>query len=201
MDLEPEAFAAQVHLNYLGAVYAVKAVLPAMVGRGRGRVLLVASAAATIGFCGYGAYAPTKYALRGFAECLRNEVAGTGVRVGIAYPPDTDTPGFAEENKTKPAETLDISPPSLYAADEAARGIVAGLRGGQFHVLGPDLVQNLLVSTAAGCSPRALWFPLEVCPAPLLLIAQRIFRLWMDWVVMRSWGRGGMPRGDKEKYF
>ena len=38
---------------------------------------------------GYCSYAPTKWALRGLADCLRNELQGTGVEVSVAYPPDT----------------------------------------------------------------------------------------------------------------
>jgi NAD(P)-dependent dehydrogenase (short-subunit alcohol dehydrogenase family) len=33
-----------------------------------------------------------QFAVRGLADALRNELVGTGVRVSIAYPPDTDTP-------------------------------------------------------------------------------------------------------------
>lgn len=37
------------------------------------------------------------------------ELIGTGVRVMISYPPDTDTPGFKNEDLTKPLETKLIS--------------------------------------------------------------------------------------------
>lgn len=38
---------------------------------------------------GYSSYAPSKWALRGLADCLRNELQGTGVGISVAYPPDT----------------------------------------------------------------------------------------------------------------
>ena len=41
-------------------------------------------------------------------------------QVSIAYPPDTDTPGFESENKTKPAETLRCAPAAAAAAATAA---------------------------------------------------------------------------------
>jgi len=56
---------------------------------------------ALMGFTGYAAYAPSKYAVRGLAECLRNELQGTGVKVSIGFPPDTKTPGFDIENLSK----------------------------------------------------------------------------------------------------
>ena len=41
-----------------------------------------------------------KFALRGLADSLRCELSGFGIRVAICYPPDTDTPGFLQRNKT-----------------------------------------------------------------------------------------------------
>ena len=34
----------------------------------------------------YSTYAPTKYALRGLADVLRNELVGFGITVRMAYP-------------------------------------------------------------------------------------------------------------------
>jgi 3-dehydrosphinganine reductase len=53
------------------------------------------------GAIGYCAYAPSKFAVRGFMESLRQELQGTGVRASICYPPDMDTPGYAREGLTK----------------------------------------------------------------------------------------------------
>eukprot|EP00966_Prymnesium_polylepis_P177995 4121675-Prymnesium_polylepis.1 len=66
-------------LNYLGTVRCIKAVLPQMVARRSGQVIIVASGAAVVSFMGYSSYAPTKWALRGLADALRNELCGLGV--------------------------------------------------------------------------------------------------------------------------
>lgn len=104
-------------INYLGTVYTTKAFIPHMIkastekdsGVDTGRILLTSSAAGQIGVFGYSAYSPTKFALRGLAETLTAELACYGMGVTIAFPPDTDTPGFAEENLNKPEETRLIS--------------------------------------------------------------------------------------------
>ena len=57
----------------------------------------------------YASYAPTKWAIRGFGDSIRNELCGFGVSVHVAYPPDTATPGYDAENKTKPKECSDFS--------------------------------------------------------------------------------------------
>ena len=81
LDMPFEVFERQMSVNYLGAVRTVQAALPAMVARGRGRLVLTASPLAVLGFAGYTAYCPSKWALRGLADSLRNELRGTGVEV------------------------------------------------------------------------------------------------------------------------
>lgn len=61
------------------------------------------------GIYGYSAYSGGKWAVRGLAEALFMELIGTGVRLTLAFPPDTDTPGLKNEDLTKPKETKLIS--------------------------------------------------------------------------------------------
>lgn len=122
-------------VNYFGTVYALKAVVPGMRARGGGAVVLVSSGAGLHGFFGYTPYAPTKFALRGLAESLRAEMQGTGVHVMIVYPPDTDTPQLAEENRTKPVETRALTEGGgLWTADAVAQVTLAGLARRRFAV-------------------------------------------------------------------
>ena len=134
-EIAPEVFERTMAVNYLGTVYALKRVLPGMRRRGRGAVVLVSSGAGLLGLFGYTAYSPTKFALRGLAESLRAELHGSGVGVTIVYPPDTDTPQLAEENKTKPPETKALTAEGgLWTADAVARLTIEGLKRGQFAV-------------------------------------------------------------------
>ena len=100
---------------------------------GSGRIVLVSSQAGQIGIFGYTSYCGTKFALKGFAESLQLELARDNIYVTIAYPPDTDTPGFAEENKSKPVETKLINGTSdVLSADAVAKGIIESTRKGSF---------------------------------------------------------------------
>lgn len=93
--------------NQLGSIYTAQAVLKHMTA---GTVTFCSSICGQIGVFGYSAYSPSKFALRGYAECLSVELCNhPHIHVQVAYPPDTDTPGFAEENKRKPKETALIS--------------------------------------------------------------------------------------------
>ncbi|KAL1139342.1 hypothetical protein AAG570_006327 [Ranatra chinensis] len=96
-----------------------------MKARGYGHITFVSSQAAFLGIYGFAPYSASKYALRGLAEGLQMEVAIHGVKVTIAYPPDTDTPGFAEEEKTKPKETKLICKTSgLFSPHKVAKKIL-----------------------------------------------------------------------------
>jgi 3-dehydrosphinganine reductase len=129
------AFERAVAVNYLGTVYPLKAVLPAMRLRGSGAVVLVSSGAGLVGLFGYSAYAPTKFALRGLAETLRAELKGTGVSISIVYPPDTDTPQLAEESLTKPVETRALTAGAgIWTADAVARVTLEGVARRKFSI-------------------------------------------------------------------
>lgn len=122
-------------VNYFGTLYCVKAVTPGMVGRGRGSIVMISSGAGLVGLFGYTAYSPSKFAVRGLAESLRGELAGTGVAVTLVYPPDTDTPQLADENLTKPLETKAITAEGgLWTADDVAKATLDGVRARRFEV-------------------------------------------------------------------
>lgn len=135
LDLPPEEFARSLAVNHLGAVYAARAVLPAMREAGGGHIVLLSSGAGLVGIFGYSAYSPAKFALRGFAETLRAEAKPWGIRVSIVYPPDTETPGYREEERLKPPETRRIGEAGRrLSADSVARAILRGVERNRFAI-------------------------------------------------------------------
>lgn len=133
-DIEVNCFERLMAVNYLGSVYPSRAVIATMKERRMGRIVFVSSQAGQLGLFGYTAYSPTKFALRGLAEALQMEVKPYDIYVTVAYPPDTDTPGFAEESKTKPLETKLISETSsVCQAEQVARVIVKDAIQGNFN--------------------------------------------------------------------
>ena len=114
-------------LNFLGTWYTVRALLEPLVAR-RGIVVNTASLAGLTGVFGYTDYCASKFAVVGFSEALRRELGPRGVRVHVLCPPDTDTPGLAEENRRKPPETAAISARArVLSADAVAEALVRGL--------------------------------------------------------------------------
>jgi 3-dehydrosphinganine reductase len=133
-DIPVEVFERTMAVNYLGTVYVVKAAAPLMKAAG-GHIVMISSGAGLIGLFGYTPYSPTKFALRGFAEALRAELRHQGVKVSIAYPPDTETPQLIEEEKTKPAETrMMTARAGLWSADAVAARILKDISKGAFAI-------------------------------------------------------------------
>ena len=82
----------QWQINVMAHVFAVRAVLPAMLERGEGYLLHTASMAGILTSHGNATYAATKHAVVGFAEWLSITYHDTGVRVSLLAPLGVRTP-------------------------------------------------------------------------------------------------------------
>jgi 3-dehydrosphinganine reductase len=155
-NLSLEVFERLMMVNYFGTVYVIMAALPGMMERGSGQIINISSMAGYLGVFGYSAYSATKYAVTGFSEVLRAEMKPYGVRVSVAFPPDTDTPQLAYEQPFKPAETKAISgtakalsPEKVAGAilQQASKGhflIFPGIDSRLFYLLSSKLPKNLV---------------------------------------------------------
>ncbi|HEY8216980.1 MAG TPA: SDR family oxidoreductase [Acidimicrobiia bacterium] len=148
-ELSPEVFEQQMRLNYFGTLQSIQAVLPAMIERTQGHLMLISSAAGIVGVVGYSAYSPAKFAVRGLAETLRAELKPHGIVVGCAFPADVDTPGLAAEAATKPEATKTLSARAkVRQPGEVAKAIVRGIERDRVTVTSD--AQTALLVRAAG---------------------------------------------------
>jgi short-subunit dehydrogenase len=104
-----------VTVNVLSPMMLVRAVLPAMLDRGEGRILIVGSIAGALGVRGEVAYSASKAALVGFADALRAEVAGRGIVVTLCLPGAVDTPFFGRRGAPYVRRWPKPVPPGLVA--------------------------------------------------------------------------------------
>jgi short-subunit dehydrogenase len=86
LDESDEWTRRQVDVNLHGVILGMKLALPAMVARGSGHVVNVASAAAKIGVPREAVYAATKHAVLGVSESVRLELRGSGVDLSVVMP-------------------------------------------------------------------------------------------------------------------
>lgn len=104
-----EKFESILHTNFLGMVWMTKALLPHFKERKKGKILNISSIAGGIGFTGYAAYTPSKYAVCGFSEVIRHELKPHNIQVCVSLPGDLNTPQLELENQTKPEATKKIA--------------------------------------------------------------------------------------------
>jgi NAD(P)-dependent dehydrogenase (short-subunit alcohol dehydrogenase family) len=115
--------------NFYGAWSTIQALLPHMKKKGSGHIVNVSSIAGFIGVFGYSDYGASKFALMGLSETLRMELRQYGIRISVLCPPDTDTPGYELENRTKPPETWAIGGTAkLIRPEIVARALLQGIR-------------------------------------------------------------------------
>jgi NAD(P)-dependent dehydrogenase (short-subunit alcohol dehydrogenase family) len=74
------------NINFWGTVYGVKYFLPILKREKRSHIVDISSVFGLIAPAGQPAYSASKFAVRGFTECLRHELAGTSVRVACVHP-------------------------------------------------------------------------------------------------------------------
>lgn len=135
-DLTADQLRHEMDVNYFGAVWVIRGVLPQMLSRGRGHICNVGSTASVIGIHGYGAYTPPKFALYGLSEVLRAELAPRGVGVTVVLPTSTNTPMLERELEEAPPETRSIiSSTRILEPAEVAEAALRGIARGRFEVV------------------------------------------------------------------
>ena len=135
-ELDIEIFHWMMDVNYHGMVNVTKVLLPYMRNRGSGHIINISSEAGFIGVFGYTAYGASKYAVRGFSDALRAEMKPLGINISIIFPPDTDTPQLAYENKFKPYETKVIASSSkALTADIVAERTLKGVLKNKYMII------------------------------------------------------------------
>jgi 3-dehydrosphinganine reductase len=134
-DISFAQFDETMHINMYGIWNTCAALIPLMKKRG-GLIVNTSSMCGFIGVFGYTDYCASKYAIVGFSEALKSELKQYNIDVHVLCPPDTDTPGFAEENKTKPEETKAISASAkLMSPDDVAAVLLKDIRAGKFMII------------------------------------------------------------------
>jgi short-subunit dehydrogenase len=150
---------ALVETNVLGVINTVTPLLPAMVSRGAGQVVLVGSIAGLMGLPYSPVYCAAKAAVHTYGEGLRRLLRASGVGVTVVCPGFVDTPMSA---------SLPMSKPFLWTADRAAARIAAAINrkrrrlifpwplrwaAAAARLLPPALVDRLLSPARMGSMP------------------------------------------------
>ena len=94
LEISPANVQAMIDVNCRAPLFLTHALVPAMVARGRGGVVLMSSMAGNFGAAQLTVYAATKAFALVFADALWAELRGHGVDVLAVQPGSTRTPGW-----------------------------------------------------------------------------------------------------------
>jgi len=154
--LDPAGEKAQVQLNVLGVHDLTLAVLPGMIERRAGGILISGSAAGNSPIPYNATYAATKAFVNTFSESLRGEVRASGVHVTLLAPGPVRT-DLPDESEASLVERL--VPDFLWISTEhTAKVSLDALERNKMRVV-PGLTSKAM-SVASGYAPRALVAPI-----------------------------------------
>jgi NAD(P)-dependent dehydrogenase (short-subunit alcohol dehydrogenase family) len=143
---EPATFNRVLEVNLLGSIATARAFLPALTDS-RGYLLQIASLAAMTPAPMMAAYCASKSGVEAFAHCLRVEVAGDGVGVGVGYLSWTDTDmvrgAYSNEGLEKMRGSMPYPLNRTYPVGPAAERLAEGIARRAPHVYGQGWVRLL----------------------------------------------------------
>lgn len=147
--IDPALFERVIEVNLLGVWRTVRAALPHVIER-RGYVLPIASAAAAAHLGMMSSYAASKAGVEAFADSLRQELDGTGARVGCGYFSFLDTDmvseAFAHPAAAKAREGIRGPLARVYPLDEAVVSMADDIERRARVVAYPGWVRGVLLA-------------------------------------------------------
>ncbi|KAJ3389594.1 3-dehydrosphinganine reductase [Entophlyctis sp. JEL0112] len=135
------------------------------------KIIFVGSTVSFISFAGYSAYSASKYAVRGLADGLRNELLPLSIDVHFTHPGNMNTPGYQVELQTKPSITKKIDGPVAAAPPEdVADTLLAGIVAGRYAPTNDLLSEYIRILNNSFCprpNPVSEWIGMGVLAAVL----------------------------------
>jgi len=172
-DMDFEAFDRIIQANLYGTRHVAEAALAMWRGR-PGRLVLAGSLGGYIPVYGYTAYGTSKFAVVGFAQCLRCELRPRGIEVQCFCPGEVMTPGLREERAaTHPAALAIKSLGGTLRCEDAVRGLLRGIKAHRFLII-------------PGWRSKAVYWAARLTPVPL-------WNLVTDLIVRWALSRGAIP--------
>jgi 3-oxoacyl-[acyl-carrier protein] reductase len=159
-DMPPEAWESTVSVNLNGPFYCCQAVVPGMMEQGGGKIVNIASLAASrMSKLGGADYTASKYGLVGLSHHLAFELAAYKINVNTVCPGATLTPLVVSKTTEQFRDTIskqiplgrwvapdDIAEAVLFLASDRSSmitGVVLGVDGGQLLGIAADYQEDL----------------------------------------------------------
>lgn len=165
LEMEMESLRRQMDVNFYGttemshAILKQWAALDAPIEKEPKHLIMTTSTVAFYTIPGYAPYAPSKWAIRGLADTISQEIMlyPQNIKVHVVFPGTILSPGFQNENLTKPEITkiLEADDPKQ-TPDDVARSSIRGLESGHYYVT-VNWLGNLMRLGSLGGAFRNNW--------------------------------------------
>jgi len=182
-DLSRAAMRAQFEPNVFGTMELTNKVLPLMREQGHGRIVMVSSILGLVAMPWRGAYNASKFALEGFTDTLRMELADSGIAVVSINPGAVDSRfrSSALANARRYIKLRDSRHAEQYARLERESTNGDGKPSGS---VGPEAVTRRLVKALESPRPKPRYYVTRA--AYMLAFLRRVLPTrWLDRVLSR----------------
>jgi 3-oxoacyl-[acyl-carrier protein] reductase len=132
-EMSLDDFRLVVDTNLVGTFLVTRAFLPAMLKRGRGRLIQIASISATLGSPRASAYCAAKWGVVGFTKSLTEELRGSGLVAMSILPGSVDTPMLEGSGFAPQMTPEEVAKTIVYAALDAP----SAMNGSSLEMFGP----------------------------------------------------------------
>jgi len=183
-DLTRDAIRQQFETNVFGAIELTNLVIPVMRRQGHGRIVFTSSVLGLVSLPYRGAYNASKYALEGFGDSLRLELAGSNIAVSLIEP------GAIQSNFRAAALKFyheKINPEQSHFRDTYTKLEKYYAKNEEMlpdHSRSPILVLNKLIKAIESKHPKPRYYVTSSTYALATLRRLLPYR-WMDWVLLK----------------
>ena len=183
-DLPTDAFRAQLEPNLFGIHELTRLLLPAMIRRGRGHIILNSSVLGFVAMPYRGAYIASKYALTGWADTLRLELRSTGVDVVLIEPGPINSRFRANAYEAFKANIRTERSRHASTYEKMVKNFTASNSPSRFALSSEQTAQVVLKALRAE-RPKVHYG--VTLPTHLFRILKKILPTrWLDWLLAKS---------------
>lgn len=188
-QLPIEEFKNLMNVNGIGAILSTRMAYP-LLNEGA-HITFSGSICSLLTFSGYAAYGPSKFALKGFADTIRNEFSHKSIHVHMGIYSSMDSPGFAIENKYKPTACAAIEgTANLFSPETIAKYVYWGINRNDYFIY-TEILTFFIINVSYGIAPSNNIFA-DLFFAPFVPIIRYFTVKYID-------GLAGLPNENKPK--
>jgi uncharacterized protein len=149
-DLDPEKIDRALDVNLRAPIQLARALAPGMLERGSGHLVFMSSLSGKVASPGSALYCATKFGMRGFANGLAGDLAGSGVGVTTVFPGFIRDAGMFHESGAELPPLVGTS-----TSEEVAEATASAIERGRLEVDVAPL-QLRVGAMLAGVAPAAV---------------------------------------------